>query len=95
MQTGNETESGKQLTEPTENNMPNDIKAKLQSLKSLKGEMKDWKKDDLRKKKGVKQPEMSEQDTQKHQEAQGPQMEKEQDSQSQSILAKLIAKLVK
>ncbi len=31
-----------------------DISAKLESLRSLKGEMKDWKKDDLRKKKGLK-----------------------------------------
>lgn len=41
----------------TEHNMSDDIKAKLDSLKTLRGEMKDWKKDDLRKKKGIKDPE--------------------------------------
>ena len=39
-----------------------DIESKLQSLKTLRSEMKDWKKDDLRKKKGVKDPEPKEQE---------------------------------
>lgn len=37
--------------------MSDDIAAKLNSLRTLKAEMKDWKKDDLRKKKGIKDPE--------------------------------------
>lgn len=63
--------------------MQKDISSKLESLKTLRNELKDWKKDDLRKKKGIKQdPD------------EGIEQEEVKSSEDDDLITKLLAKMI-